>query len=132
MKIRIVSNRKEIPELDVNEKMIHLAFRPSNEDIFLLVQKCPGLEVLQIPGSYMRTISRSMVMFLEMQKIRLIEGDVWGHRKDINEYYRLPQTLLDKVSELRAEGMSDWDIADRLERDSKQNREMILYIISKV
>jgi hypothetical protein len=23
-------------------------------------------------------------MFLEMQRVQLIEGDVWGHRKDIN------------------------------------------------
>ncbi|NOQ48659.1 MAG: DUF1699 family protein, partial [Methanococcoides sp.] len=39
MKIRIVSKRKEIEKLDTNEKIIHLAFRPSNEDIFNLVKR---------------------------------------------------------------------------------------------
>ncbi|MDI3539100.1 MAG: hypothetical protein PWR29_182 [Methanolobus sp.] len=131
MKIRVVSSREEIPHLNPNEKVIHLAFRPSNKDIFSLVQTCPKVEVIQIPSSYRRTVSKSIEMFLEMQNIKLIEGDVWGHRKDINEYYSVSPALLDKVKELKSEGMSDEEIVNKLEREGKLNRDMLYYILSK-
>ncbi|KXS44976.1 DUF1699 family protein [Methanolobus zinderi] len=131
MKIRVVSSREEIPNLNPNEKVIHLAFRPSNKDIFSLVQTCPKVEVIQIPSSYRRTVSKSIEMFLEMQGIKLIEGDVWGHRKDINEYYSVSPALLDKIKELKSEGMSDEEIVNKLEREGKLNRDMLFYILSK-
>ena len=131
MKIRVVSSREEIPNLNANEKVIHLAFRPSNKDIFSLVQTCPKVEVIQIPSSYRRTVSKSIEMFMEMQNIRLIEGDVWGHRKDINEYYSVSPALIEKIRELKSEGLSDEDIAGKLEREGKLNRDMLFYILSK-
>ena len=87
MKIRVVSSKEEIFTLNPNERIVHLAFRPSNKDLFSLVETCPKIEVIQLPRSYGRTVSKSIEMFLKMQRIQLIEGDVWGHRKDINEYY---------------------------------------------
>ncbi|MDO9517699.1 MAG: DUF1699 family protein [Methanosarcinaceae archaeon] len=131
MKIRVVSSREEIPRLNQNEKVIHLAFRPSNTDIFTLVQTCPKVEVIQLPGSYRRTISKSIEMFMDMQKIQLIEGDVWGHRKDINEYYSTSPAIAEKIKELKSEGMSDEKIAENLSRGGKLNKEILLYMLSK-
>jgi hypothetical protein len=131
MKIRVVSSREEIPNLNQNEKVIHLAFRPSNTDIFTLVQTCPKVEVIQLPGSYRRTVSKSIEMFMEMQNIKLIEGDVWGHRKDINEYYSTSPAIADKIKELRSEGVSDEKIADKLSREGKLNKDILLYMLSK-
>ena len=131
MKIRVVSSREEIPHLNPNEKVIHLAFRPSNKDIFSLVQTCAKVEVIQIPSSYRRTVSKSIEMFMEMQNITLVEGDVWGHRKDINEYYSVSPALLDKIKELKSDGLSDEDIVNKLEREGKLNRDMLFYILSK-
>jgi len=31
-----------------------------------------------------------------MQRIQLLEGDLWGHRKDINEYYSIPSSVFEK------------------------------------
>jgi hypothetical protein len=31
-----------------------------------------------------------------MQRIQLLEGDLWGHRKDINEYYIIPSSVFEK------------------------------------
>ena len=101
MKIRVVSSREEIFTLNSNERVVHLAFRPSNKDIFGLVETCPKIEVIQLPQSYKRTVSKSIEMFLEMQRIQLIEGDVWGHRKDLNEYYDVPSSVIEKIK-LRA------------------------------
>ena len=131
MKIRVVSSREEIPKLDQNEKVIHLAFRPSNTDIFTLVQTCPKVEVIQLPGSYRRTVSKSIEMFMDMQNIKLIEGDVWGHRKDINEYYTTSPAIANKIKEFKSEGMSNEKIADKLSREGKLNKEILLYMLSK-
>ena len=131
MKIRIVSSREEISKLDQNETVIHLAFRPSNTDIFTLVQTCPKVEVIQLPSSYRRTMSKSIEMFMGMQNIKLIKGDVWGHRKDINEYYTTSPTISDRIKELKSEGMSDEKIANKLSREGKLNKDMLLYMMSK-
>jgi hypothetical protein len=131
MKIRVVSSREEISELNPNEKVIHLAFRPSNKDIFNLVQTCTKVEVIQIPSSYRRTVSKSIEMFMQMQNIKLVEGDVWGHRKDINEYYSISPAIIEKIKEMKADGRSDAEIVDKIEREGKLNREMIFYILGK-
>jgi hypothetical protein len=131
MKIRVVSSREEIFTLNPNERVVHLAFRPSNKDIFALVETCPKIEVIQLPKSYRRTVSKSIEMFLEMQRIQLIEGDVWGHREDINEYYSIPSSVIEKIRELKSEGTPAERIEEKVSRESKLNPEMIAYILTK-
>jgi hypothetical protein len=97
MKIRVVRSRDKIFTLNSNEHIIHLAFRPSNKDIFALIEACPKIEVIQIPKSYMRTVSKWIEMFLEMQRIQLIEGDVCCYRKEIDEYYTVPSSGTEKI-----------------------------------
>ena len=131
MKIRVVSSREEIFTLNPNERVVHLAFRPSNKDIFGLVETCPKLEVLQLPQSYRRTVSKSIEMFLDMQRIQLIEGDVWGHRKDINEYYTVPSSVVEMIKEMKLEGKSNEDIEKEVSRKTMMKPEMIDYILTK-
>lgn len=131
MRIRVVSSREEIFTLNSDERIVHLAFRPSNKDVFVLVETCPKIEVIQLPKSYMASVSKSIEMFLEMQRIQLIEGDVWGHRKDINEYYTIPSSVLDKIKEMKLEGKSTGDIEAKISRESKLNPEMVGYILAK-
>jgi len=83
MRLRVVSARNEIPNLNPNEKMIHLAFRASNVDFLNLMQRCPRLRLIQVPPSYMKTMSDAMKVFMDMQGVELLQGDVWGHRKDL-------------------------------------------------
>jgi len=49
MKIRVVSSKEEIFTLNPNERVVHLAFRPSNKDIYTLVETCPKIKAIQIP-----------------------------------------------------------------------------------
>ncbi len=37
------------------------------------------------------------MMFLKMQKVAVLEGDVWGHRKDISEYKAISQGVFDEI-----------------------------------
>lgn len=131
MRIRVVSSREEIFTLNPNERIVHLAFRPSNKDIFGLVETCPKIEVIQLPKSYMRTVSRSIEMFLQMQRVQLLEGDVWGHRKDINEYYEIPSSVIEKIKEMKNEGKTAEEIEKKVARESKLNPEMVAYILNK-
>ncbi|AKB27826.1 Ribosomal protein S6 [Methanosarcina siciliae C2J] len=131
MRIRVVSSREEIFTLNPNERIVHLAFRPSNKDIFGLVETCPKIEVIQLPKSYMRTVSKSIEMFLQMQRVQLLEGDVWGHRKDINEYYSIPSSVIEKIKAMKIEGKTTEEIERKIARESKLNPEMVAYIMNK-
>jgi len=129
MKIRVVSSKDEIDSLDIEEEMVHLTFRPSNKDIMILVNKCPNLKAIHVASSFMKTISESTKMFLKMQDISLLEGDVWGHRKDINEYYEINPAFFDKVKTFKSEGLSDSEIISRLERESRLDKDLIKFLI---
>jgi hypothetical protein len=131
MRIRVVSSREEIFTLNPNERLVHLAFRPSNKDIFGLVETCPKIEVIQLPKSYMATVSKSIEMFLQMQRVQLLEGDVWGHRKDINEYYSIPASVIEKIKEMKIEGKETEEIEKKISRESKLNPGMVAYILNK-
>ncbi len=131
MRIRVVSSKEEINSLGKGEKIIHLAFRPSNKDIFELVQVCPNVRAIHIPSSYMRTVSDSTKMFLNMQGIALLEGDVWGHRKDINEYSEIRPEVFDRIQELKVEGLSESDLLNRLGRETQLSKDLIKFLLKE-
>ncbi len=131
MRIRVVSSKEEINSLGEGEKIIHLAFRPSNKDIFALVQACPNVKAIHIPSSYIKTISRSTRMFLEMQGVSLLEGDVWGHRKDINEYSEIKPEVFDRMQELKSEGLSESAVLDRLARETRLSRDLLKFLLKE-
>ncbi|MGP8330658.1 MAG: DUF1699 family protein [Methanosarcinaceae archaeon] len=131
MKIRVVSSKDEIETLSNDEEIVHLAFRPSNKDIFSLVIKCPNVKALHIPSSYKRTISGSAKMYLAMQGIDLLEGDVWGHRKDINEYSEVSKNVFDRINNFREEGLPEEDIADKMVRETRLGSDFIDFIMKQ-
>ena len=94
MRLRVISYKDEIVNLNSNEKMIHLAFRASNVDFLNLLQKCPMLRIIQIPPSYWKTMSNAIQAFTALQGIELIEDDVWGHKKNVDEYFTIEDTLI--------------------------------------
>ena len=79
----------------------------------------------------MATVSQSIEMFLEMQRIELIEGDVWGHRKDLNEYFTIPSSVIEKITEMKTEGKTAEEIEAKVSRESKLNPGMVAYIMNK-
>jgi hypothetical protein len=128
MKIRIVSSKDEINTLE-NEEMVHFAFRPSNKDIFMLIKMCPELKAIHIPISYKNTISKSTLMFLEMQGIGLLEGDVWGHRSDIAEYYEIKPKIFDRINELKKEGKPKEEIVSKLGVETRLSEDLIKFLV---
>lgn len=131
MQIRVVSSREEISSLNPDEQIVHVAFRPSNKDIFELVEACPKVEVIQLPQSYKRKISRSVEMFLEMKRIQFIEGDIWGHRKDMAEYYSMPYSMMEKIKKMKGEGKDAEAIGEKVSKESTLNPEIVAYMVNK-
>lgn len=128
MKIRVVSSREEIGSLRPNEKIVHLAFRASNVDFLNLLQKCPRIQVVQTPHSYMRTASNAIKGFLEMQGVKLLEGDVWGHRKDIDEYYTVPDEAVAAIKSMTNKGIATEEIAKEVQKTAKVGIGLVEYI----
>lgn len=128
MRIRVVSSRNEISNLSSNEKMIHLAFRASNVDFLSLMQKCPRLRMIQVPPSYQKTMSNAIQVFLNMQGIELLEGDVWGHRKDLDEYFTIEDNTLEDIRNLADSGLEMDEVIDRTQKKARIGPDLIKYI----
>ena len=128
MRLRVVSGKSEIHNLNPNEKMVHLAFRASNVDFLNLMQRCPRLRTIQVPHSYQKTMSDAIQVFLEMQGIELLEGDVWGHRKDLDEYYTVDEATIEEIRTLAASGASAEDMANQIQKKTKLGADLIKYI----
>ncbi|UEC42776.1 MAG: hypothetical protein METHAR1v1_850001, partial [Methanothrix sp.] len=128
MRIRVVSSKDEISELSPNERIVHLAFRPSNVDFLDLMRSCPRLRAVQVPPSYHKTMSKAIKLFLDMQGIDLLEGDVWGHRKDIDEYYVVDEEAIEEIGALIKQGESIEDASAAIQRRTRLAPDLIKYI----
>jgi len=128
MRLRVVSARNEIPNLNPNEKMIHLAFRASNVDYLNLMQRCPRLRLIQVPPSYKKTMSNAIDTFLDMQGIELLEGDVWGHRKDLDEYFTVEDETLNEIRSKAATGVNIDDVTTEMQKKARLGSDLIKYI----
>jgi hypothetical protein len=128
MRLRVVSSKNEITNLNPNEKMVHLAFRASNVDFLNLMQKCPRLRMIQVPPSYRKTMSNAIQVFLDMQGIELLEGDVWGHRKDLDEYFTVDDTTLEEIRNLASTGVDMDEMASQIQKRARLGPDLIKYI----
>lgn len=129
MKIRVVSSKKEIQDLNQDEQIVHLSFRPSNTDILSIVMKCQQVKALHIPSSYIKSISDSSRMYLKMRDIELLQGDVWGHRKDINEYSEVSPSVYEQIKECHQRGMNEENIIEKLARETRLGTDLISFIV---
>jgi hypothetical protein len=68
-------------------------------------------------------------MFLEMHNITLMEGDIWGHRKDISEYYEIKPKILDKIKDLKEEGKSQDEIISQLVSQTRLSKDLIGFLM---
>ncbi|AET65596.1 hypothetical protein Mhar_2243 [Methanothrix harundinacea 6Ac] len=76
-------------------------------------------------------MSHAGQMFLEMQGVEIVEGDVWGHRKDIDEYYTVDDKVMERITSLQSEGVNLEEIAGRVSRESKLSPAMVRYMIKQ-
>ena len=84
--------------------------------------------MIQVPPSYHKTMSNAIQVFLDMQGIELLEGDVWGHRKDLDEYFTVEDATLEEIRSLVAGGVSMEDLASQVQKKARLGPDLIRYI----
>jgi hypothetical protein len=132
MQIRVISNKEEIDALSAGERVVHCAFRPNYKEVFHILDMCPKLEAIQIPRSYYDTIAESVILLLKSKRVELIEGDVQGHRKDVNMYYTVPAKVLDKIKEMKRDGVRESEIMDTVNRMYLLRPATVSYLVKTV
>ena len=129
MRLRIVSSKEEISKLDSAEELVHLTFRPSNTDVVALINTCPNLLVVHIPNSYKRTMSKSATMFLSANNIKLLAGDLRGHRKDIDQYHTVSDAVILEILDHQKNGLHRDEIVKKTGRNSGLSPDLINHIV---
>jgi hypothetical protein len=129
IRIRVVTSRDEISSLEHEERAVHLAFRPSDKDLFSLVKTCPEVEILQLPASSYDGLSKFIKMYLTSSGIHLVKGDVSGHWHDLNNYFVIPSYVLEKIKELEVQGRTEEEIIDEITSLRKISPDMILHLL---
>jgi hypothetical protein len=129
MKIRIVSSRNEIENLNPDEMMIHLRFRPRNMDLLNLMQRCPRLRAVQISFAHHKALSNTMQAFMNMNCIELLAGKAQGHRKNLEDYLIVDDTTEKKILALAKEGIPEEEIANEIKEVVNLSPDLIRYII---
>jgi hypothetical protein len=89
---------------------------------------CPRLRAIQVPPSYRKTMSKAIQLFLEMQGIDLLEGDVWGHRKDIDEYFMVDDETIGEIESMISEGVTIEEATDLIMKKTRLAPDLIKYI----
>jgi hypothetical protein len=84
--------------------------------------------MIQVPPSYKKTMSNAIQVFLDMQGIELLEGDVWGHRKDLDEYFTIDDTTLAEIRKLVDSGTSMDELASQVQKKARLGPDLIKYI----
>jgi hypothetical protein len=85
--------------------------------------------MIQVPPSYRKTMSNAIQVFLDMQGIELLEGDVWGHRKDLDEYFTVDDTTMEEIRSLAANGASMDDVSNQIQKKARIGPELVKYIV---
>jgi hypothetical protein len=84
--------------------------------------------MIQVPPSYRKTMSNAIQVFLDMQGIELLEGDVWGHRKDLDEYFTVDDATLEEIRALSTSGLDTDEMTNQIQKKARLGPDLIKYI----
>jgi hypothetical protein len=73
-------------------------------------------------------MSNAIKIFMDMESIELLQGDVWGHRKDLDEYFTIEDATLNEIRSLAAKGASMNDVAAQVQKKARIGVDLIKYI----
>jgi hypothetical protein len=73
-------------------------------------------------------MSNAIHVFLDMQGIELLEGDVWDHRKDLDEYFTIDDATMAEISVLASTGVTMDDVANQIQKKARIGPDLIKYI----
>jgi len=86
MKIRVVSSKDEIAQLNPREKVVHLVAPPTFLTFLEMINRCPRLEAIEVHPARFERLSEPSSCLLEVQSVKIFPGIIQGHRTDMSEY----------------------------------------------
>ena len=84
--------------------------------------------MIQVPPSYRKTMSNAIQVFMDMQGVDLIEGDVWGHRKDLDEYFTIEESTLQEIRSLAESSTTPDDMTVQIQKKARLGPDLIKYL----
>ena len=97
-------------------------------DFLNLLQNAPRFQMIQVPPSYLKTMSKAIDVFLDMQGVKLLEGDVWGHRKDIDEYFTVKDATIEEIRSLADSSTTLDGATNQIQKKAKIGPDLIKFI----
>jgi Protein of unknown function (DUF1699) len=73
-------------------------------------------------------LANAIQVFLDMQGIELLQGDVWGHRKDLDEYFNMKTLPLEEIHSLAASGAGMDEMTDKIQKKTRLDLDLIKFI----
>jgi hypothetical protein len=128
MKIRVIGKKEEIFNLSKNDDVIHISFKPSTEDFMKLVQRCPKIKAIELSPLRHKYTCESSLIYIKSEGIQLFNGKLWGHCGDVNEYYEIPDSVIETIKQLKNEVRSEDEIVREVSKTSKLGEDLIQWI----
>lgn len=94
VRMKPIRSKDDIVNVNDTDVCVYIGFRPSSKDLIQIINNAPALKIIYIPESYVKTLSKSMSMLLEMKKIQLMVGGVQNN-ENIASCYVLDDVVLD-------------------------------------
>ena len=73
-------------------------------------------------------LAKAIHVFLEMQGIELLQGDVWGHRRIWMSTSPFEDATIEEIHSLADSGASMDDVTDKVQKKTRLNPDLIEYI----
>lgn len=132
MKIRVVSSRDEIANLNPKERVVHLTFKPVALSILELTKRCPKLEAIEVAPSQFAKVSERSLCLLEVLKVKIFAGQIQGYRTDRAEYITVDDAMiLQRAWVLQTEGMDSKAIVARVAREAGVSPGLVGFILKR-
>ncbi|MEA1895438.1 MAG: DUF1699 family protein [Euryarchaeota archaeon] len=74
-------------------------------------------------------MSKSATMFLSANSIKLLAGDLRGHRKDIDQYHTVSDAVISVILDHQKNGLHRDEIVNKVGRTSGLSPDLINHIV---
>jgi hypothetical protein len=132
MKIRVISSKDEIAQLNPNERIVHLVTPPTALTLLELINRCPKLKAVEVHPSRFQRLSTPSLCILKVQGVEIFPGFIQGHRTDRYAYYTVNEgVIIQRAKELQAEGFDSEEIVERVAREVKVSPGLVEFIVGR-
>lgn len=135
MHIKILRGKADIHDLNVTDTIIHCSFRPSLADCLNIQKYADWVKVIQVPGSYFKTLQPSTFTWAENAGVAVIQGDFIGYKSTEHSAFIIPDSIVNEIKKQDNEGVPDKEIMEDisiLPEMRKLSERMIMEIIKQL